>query len=739
MSWLETADVALFRWINQTVSNPVFDWVLPLFSTNRLFVPAVLLLAVGLLWQGGARGRVFVFSLALVLALGDAFVINLLKHAVGRARPFMELPDVRMLVGKGSSGSLPSSHTSTWFAATLMAFVFYRRSWRFMLPLAATVGLSRIYVGVHYPSDVLAGAVLGAGYAVVGLWLLNGLWQVVGSRWFPLWWRALPSLLDPAVRPAAGPPDAAERERHWVRLGYVLIGLVVGVRLVYIASGTIEVSKDEAYQWLWSKHLALSYFSKPPMIAYVQFLGTTLWGDNAFGIRFFSPVLGAILGVAILRFLAREVNAQAAVWLLLIVNATPLIALGTVLMTIDPLVVLFWTLAMIIGWRAIQPGATTKDWLLVGLMMGLGFLSKYNAALQIVCWAIFFALYPPARRQLRRPGPYLALLVFALGTLPVLIWNAQHGWITVEHVGANAGLGGQWKPTLRFVGDFLGLEFGLMNPVFFVGSLWAMAAFWQRRRQQPLLLYFFCMGAPVFLGHLAYAFRSRILPNWIAVAIIPMFCLMVMYWQMRWREGARWVKAWAIGGLVLGFFAVVIMHETRLLGRVVGSDLPPEMDPLRRVRAWKETANLVEAARQKLEAEGKPAFIIADHYGMTGLFTLYLPKAKAALADEPLVYCHTMEYPVNQFYFWPGYAGRRTGQNAIYVSELDPRRLESGWPWKWLTGQPIGLAASQRSVPFILPNVVAEFDSVTDLGVHEIFWRGKLMRRVRLYECRGLR
>ena len=168
-------------------------------------------------------------------------------------------------------------------------------------------------------------------------------------------------------------------------------------RLAYIASGTIQLCEDESYQWLWSKHLALSYYSKPPLIAYTQFLGTFLWGDTVFGVRFFSPVISAILSLMILRFFAQEVNARAGFFLVLILTAVPLMAAGSILMTVDPLSVLFWTLAMLAGWRAIRENSATREWLWVGLWMGLGFLSKYTELLQWLCWAVFFALWKPAR------------------------------------------------------------------------------------------------------------------------------------------------------------------------------------------------------------------------------------------------------------------------------------------------------------------------------------------------------
>lgn len=526
----------------------------------------------------------------------------------------------------------------------------------------------------------------------------------------------------------------------WMRLGYLLIAASLLFRLGYIASGVIELSNDEAYQWLWSKHLALSYYSKPPGIALIQFAGTSLWGDTQFGVRFFSPVFAAILGVAVLRFMAREAGARPAFLLLLIITSAPLLSLGTILMTIDPPLVLCWTLALIAGWRAVQPGGTTRLWMLSGLAAGLGFLCKYSAAYLVVCGAGFFLLHRPARTHLKRPGPWLALAISALCTLPVIIWNAQHGWITVRHVGEKAGLDSGWQPTLKYFWEFLLVEAALLNPVFFVGALWSMAALWKCRRENPLGLYLFCMGGLVFLGHWAYSLHSRMQPNWVAPAILPMFCWMVIYWDARWREGRRAVKGWLIGGLTLGFVAVALMHQTDLIARVAGHPLPGDADPLRRVRGYKETAACAERARQKLLQEGKPVFIICDHYGITGLFSFYLPEARTAVGGKPLVYCQTFAQPNNQLYFWPEYryASHRQGENAIFAAEPPSVTLEKGWFWKWLKGQEVRLADLQLPVTVPPPLLLQEFDSVTDLGVQEIKVDGRVMKRVQLFECRNL-
>jgi 4-amino-4-deoxy-L-arabinose transferase-like glycosyltransferase/membrane-associated phospholipid phosphatase len=766
MHWLHTLDIGLFHFINRSLVNPFFDWLMPLLSNNGFFFPILLLLAVVLLWKGGRRMRVCVLMLALILPLGDNFVCNPIKHAVARPRPFVTLPEARLFgtIGKGyiapqpdaigadmtanlgSHNSMPSSHAANWFAGTMICFLFYRRSLWFMLPLALGVSFSRIYNGVHYPSDVLAGAILGAGYAVAGLVALQMIWNGIGEKWFPLWHAQLPALLNPEIekqKTEGGKLDSksATLNLQWLRLGYVLIFAMLIARWLYLAFGPLNLVKDEAYQWVWSKHLALSYYSKPPGIAFIQAASTSLFGDTEFGVRFFSPLFAAILSAMVLRFFAREVSARAAFLLLLIVTATPLLDVGTILMTIDPPMVLCWMWALIAGWRAVQPDGKIRDWLVVGLAMGLGFLCKYTAVCQIVCWMIFFALSPMARWHLRKPGPWLALLVFLVCTAPVIIWNAQHGWITVHHVAGDAGLHSEWQPTLRYFGDFVFSEGALLNPIFFIGSIWAMFGFWKLRRERPLWLYFFCMGTPLFLGYWLYSFHSRVLPNWIAPAIPPMFCLMVVYWREKFAAGARFIKRVLIVSFAYGLIAMVVIYDSGLIGKIAGQPLPGEMDPVGRALAWPTTTAFVEAAREKLEAEGKPVFILTDHYGVTGLLSFYLPAARAALKSEPLVYCFlNADEPINQFYFWPQYDYRasRQGQNAIYVTDLDTYPLEDDWPWKWLRHEPIQYERVPRLHP--MPKRIAqEFESVSDLGVQDVKIGGRIFRHIHLWACYNLK
>ena len=718
MDWLKTLDSGLFRWVNLGLSNSAFDWFMPHLSSHPLFFPLILVLALALLWKGGVRGRVFVAAMVVIIALGDGSIISTLKEAIGRPRPFVDIPEAHLLVGRGRSQSMPSGHASSWFAATLIAWVYYRRSWYAMLPMACLIAFSRVYLGVHYPSDVLAGAILGAGYAAALLCAAELAWRWAGPRWFAIWHRQLPSILHPERRlvapdGAAGPTSV--EDWSWVRLGYVVLVAVLLARLAYLASGTIELSEDEAYQWLWSKHLALSYYSKPPMIAYLQFLGTALWGDNEFGVRFFSPVLSAVLGWLMLRFMAREISPCAGFCMVAVTTATPLLGVGSILMTIDPPLVFFWTAAVMAGWKALQPGAGLRAWLWVGLWAGLGFLSKYSALFLVLCWAMFFLAWPAARIHLRRPGPYLALAIVVLSMVPVVVWNAAHGWITVAHVASNARLGKPWTPQVRWFFEFLGAEAALLNPVFFVAAFCAMVGAWRHPQRLGLEIYLFCMGVPLFLGYWSYTLHSQVLPNWIAPAVIPMLALMVTHGHRRWIEGLAALKQWLALGLCVGCAVVVVLHNTDLIGKVTGRYLPTPVDPLRRVRGWSATAQAVGQARQRLLAEGKDVFIIGSHYGITGQLSFYLPEARTGLPAKPLVYYQTSATPKNQFFFWPEYRYRdtRKGQNAIFVCDT----------WKLQVPPPV---------------LLEEFGSVRDLGLQEIRVKGRVLRQVQLFECRTL-
>ena len=311
----------------------------------------------------------------------------------------------------------------------------------------------------------------------------------------------------------------------------------------------------------------------------------------------------------------------------------------------------------------------------------------------------------------------------------------------MKHVASHGGVGNAAAPIskhLSWLMEFLGAEFSLLNPFFFVAAIIALATLWRSPRRDGRLIYLFCMGAPVFLLYFMLAVHSRVQPNWIAPAVLPMFCVMVIYWDARSRTGSRFVKPWFAAGLVFGTFIVTVMLDTNLVERMIGRPLPANFDPLRRVRGYSEMARVVGLAEERLSQEDKPVFIIGDHYGITSLLTFYLPEARARVTDSPMVFCQPSEKPQNQYSFWPSYSKTHLGQNALFVRGADSPKLASDWLVKWWNGENYLLAqdAESSAAPDWL---LKQFDSVTNTGKYPVLYRGRVLHTVEIFACRNLR
>jgi undecaprenyl-diphosphatase len=177
-----TADSSAFRWINDGTANPIFDVVMPFVTdVHNFYIPYVLLF-IFLLWKGGTRGRWCALLLAITVAISDPISSRVIKEFVERLRPCAALDGVRLLVACGGGKSFPSSHAVNNFAAAVVIGYFFRRALPWALAVAAIVAFSRVYVGVHYPGDVIGGGAIGAAMAGLVIWGWWGAWGKRGGK-----------------------------------------------------------------------------------------------------------------------------------------------------------------------------------------------------------------------------------------------------------------------------------------------------------------------------------------------------------------------------------------------------------------------------------------------------------------------------------------------------------------------------------------------------------------------------
>ncbi len=179
IDWLVGIDKSLFVLLNFKLANPVFDVIMPAITyrwTLRAVLAAIVLY---LLIFDGKRGRFAAIATILAVAIADQTAAAIIKPLVGRIRPCHVIQPLHLLVNCSQGLSFPSAHaTNSTAVATILLLVYPRAKW-YLIVFAALVSYSRIAVGVHYPIDVIGGAVLGGSVGVATFQF----YRIAALRW----------------------------------------------------------------------------------------------------------------------------------------------------------------------------------------------------------------------------------------------------------------------------------------------------------------------------------------------------------------------------------------------------------------------------------------------------------------------------------------------------------------------------------------------------------------------------
>ncbi|PYI97580.1 MAG: hypothetical protein DME98_07815 [Verrucomicrobia bacterium] len=225
-------DESLFHLINQQWISPFLDLFMAALSDAEIWRPLFVAVGISALLFGGFKARAFVICLVLSLLIGS-LVTSALKSAADRPRP-KQVESVRMVQlqkarpkfltlfkepiirfsassDRSRSGpSFPSGHVATNTIIAVFCTVFYRRGWLYWFVTAA-VGYSRIYLGSHWPSDVLATVFLGIGESLLLLAFFELVWRAVARKLVPQLFASHSSLIvdfDGRARPPGAPPSS---------------------------------------------------------------------------------------------------------------------------------------------------------------------------------------------------------------------------------------------------------------------------------------------------------------------------------------------------------------------------------------------------------------------------------------------------------------------------------------------------------------------------------------------------
>ncbi len=163
IEFIYSIDLNIFYFINHSLSNPVFDnFFATITNVKNWYIAYIILWSIAF-FKGGRIGKIAAIGAIFVIAFSDQLNSTLLKNLFERVRPCNALTDVNSLLGCSGSYSFPSSHAVNNFAIAVFFYRLFPKLKWILLISVALIAFSRPYVGVHYPSDILAGAVLGWG------------------------------------------------------------------------------------------------------------------------------------------------------------------------------------------------------------------------------------------------------------------------------------------------------------------------------------------------------------------------------------------------------------------------------------------------------------------------------------------------------------------------------------------------------------------------------------------------
>ena len=172
-------DKNLMIFLNKTLSNPIFDILMPIITNQKFLTIVGVILIIYLGFYGGKRARIALIVLIFAAGISDAICAQIIKPWVGRIRPSHEFIEyINLLVSKGGKWSFPSNHAANSFAFATVLSYFYDKNKTMIFSIASVIAFSRVYVGVHYPLDIIFGSLLG--YTVS--WIILSVWVIIKMR-----------------------------------------------------------------------------------------------------------------------------------------------------------------------------------------------------------------------------------------------------------------------------------------------------------------------------------------------------------------------------------------------------------------------------------------------------------------------------------------------------------------------------------------------------------------------------
>ncbi len=404
----------------------------------------------------------------------------------------------------------------------------------------------------------------------------------------------------------------------------IFIAFITLYRLYILTHIDIDLYADEAYYWGWAQHFDFGYYSKPPMVAWLIMIGTSLFGDGFVGIKVMSLFV-YILTTLNIYFLAKELfgDDEIALYSGVAFITLPAVWLSSLIISTDVPFLFFWSLGMLFFVKALKSD-NWSHWLVVAVAGGGGLLSKYTMIIFVVSAFAYLASSAKYRHHLKNPKLYVTMVLAALIYLPNLYWNYTHEFVSFKHTEDNAHLEGPLFHPLMML-EFLGAQFGVFGPILF-GWLLVILLRVKKVREDERLFMLWWFIVPFFLLILTISLLSRAHANWSAPMYVASTVLVAAWLIITMRK--RWLYSAIAVNILLGI-GLYHYHDT---AKLLGVELTRKSDPYKRVLGWRELGRQVS---EILKAHPNARLLSDDRKTMAELIYYVEPHPFDAIKWNP--------------------------------------------------------------------------------------------------------
>lgn len=422
---------------------------------------------------------------------------------------------------------------------------------------------------------------------------------------------------------------------------YLLLGSVIFINLLY--NSFLPLHPDEAYYWVWSKNLQLSYYDHPPMVAYL-IKAFTIFSHSEWSIRLAS-VTAVSSASWLLYLLAQKMFsttvAELSFFLFLFI---PIVQINYQVVTPDVPLLFFWTLTLYFAYSAIFEGKQNFFYW-SGIAIGLMLLSKYTGILLVV--GLFgFLLTTRYRPLLCHKSFYLTIGLALFVFLPVLLWNQSHHWASFYYQ-LNHGIGHDDRINWLTLTEYWANQTLVANPIFFVALLYYSCKGIAKNVTDEKLAFLLWPFLSVLLFFSITALTKKVEANWPLPAYVT-GSILLAYWLDAYRN--KWVPA--IGSVVTVILLVLVRfpEEIPLLPNSINLKVP-----------YYGYQELFQSGNAYLTSDD--LIILSDSYENASMAWYYLK-------GQPEVYILTSAPPSNYAY-WNDRLRNKKVSNALYFGSSE--------------------------------------------------------------------